>query len=123
VNAVRSALWSDASELPESLSESLQRAEGHAELASALADPTVSRVVVSGNGASWYVANAMWPAALGSDIDVEVLTVPAGTLAGGGFRWRDGDFLLFTTTPVLLKSNESFGSCRGSFRPSKPNFA
>jgi fructoselysine-6-P-deglycase FrlB-like protein len=103
VNAVRSALWSDASELPESLSESLQRADGHAELASALADPTVSRVVVSGNGASWYVANAMWLAALGSDIDVEVLTVPAGMLAGGGFRWRDGDFLLALSSSGSLR--------------------
>jgi fructoselysine-6-P-deglycase FrlB-like protein len=103
VNEVKSALWRDASGLPESLSESLERADGHAEMASALADPSVRRLVVSGNGASWYVANAMWLAALGSEAEVEVLTVPAGMLAAGGFRWRDGDFLLALSSSGSLR--------------------
>jgi fructoselysine-6-P-deglycase FrlB-like protein len=98
-----SALWSDAGGLPDSLSESLGRADGHAEMATALADRSVRRLVVSGNGASWYAANAMWLAALGSAIGMEVLTVPAGILAVRGFHWRDGDFLLALSSSGSLR--------------------
>jgi hypothetical protein len=36
-------------------------------------------------------ANAAWLASLETDLDVDVVSVPAGILAGGGYRWGHGD--------------------------------
>ncbi len=103
MNAVDSTLWRDASELPESLSESLQRADGHEELAQAIAGDSIRRLVLSGNGASWYAANAAWLAAIETDLNLDVVTVPAGILAGGTYRWREGDFLLAISSSGSLR--------------------
>jgi glucosamine--fructose-6-phosphate aminotransferase (isomerizing) len=100
---LHSELWRDASELPDSLRESLDRAYGHAELAGAIADASVRRLVLSGNGASWYAANAAWLAACETELELEVVTVPAGLLAGGTFRWRKGDFLLAISSSGSLR--------------------
>lgn len=99
----QSDLWRDATELPESLADSLDRADGHRELAEAIAARAVRRLVLSGNGASWYAANAGWLAALDTAVNVEVLTVPAGILASRGFRWREGDFLLAISSSGSLR--------------------
>jgi glucosamine--fructose-6-phosphate aminotransferase (isomerizing) len=103
VTVVESRLWQDASELPNSLSDSLDRADGHAELARAIGNASISRLVLSGNGASWYVANAAWLAAIETDLELDVVTVPAGILAGGTFRWRKGDFLLAISSSGSLR--------------------
>ncbi len=59
---------------------------------------------MSGNGASWYAANAAWLAALETPgLDVEVVTVPAGILAAGTFRWRPEDFLLAISSSGSLR--------------------
>jgi glucosamine--fructose-6-phosphate aminotransferase (isomerizing) len=88
------ALWDDVLELPETLARTLDAADGFAETASLLAGSGVRRVVASGNGAAYYAAQALWHAALESNRGPEVVSVPAGLLARGAFRWRVGDLLL-----------------------------
>jgi glucosamine--fructose-6-phosphate aminotransferase (isomerizing) len=83
-----SGLWRDVSELP----ETLEQREGVAEVAALLRG--ARRVVASGNGAAYYVAVALWLASLESDEGPEILAVPSGLLARGGFRWRPGDAFL-----------------------------
>ena len=61
------------------------------------------RVIVSGNGASWYAANAMWHAALLGGQALEVVSVPAGLLASGALRWREGDFLLAVSSSGSMR--------------------
>jgi glucosamine 6-phosphate synthetase-like amidotransferase/phosphosugar isomerase protein len=91
---VETALWQDALEAPEAIAATLERADGHAEVAALLAAKDTQRVVATGNGASWYVASAFWLASLTTAAPCNVVTVPAGLIAAGGFAWRDGDVLL-----------------------------
>src|SRR5262245_7080388 len=85
-------LWQDVSELPDALAETLDAREGFAEVASLLSADGVRRIVATGNGAAYYVAVALWLAALPTP--AEVVAVPSGLVARGGFRWRPGDVLL-----------------------------
>jgi fructoselysine-6-P-deglycase FrlB-like protein len=88
-------LWQDTLELPASLAATLDASEGVAEVAALLAAPDVRRIVVTGNGAAYYIAMALWLAALeGRAGGPELVAVPGGLVAGGRFRWRDGDRLL-----------------------------
>ena len=88
-------IWQDNCELPRALQATLDEAEGFEEVARLLTRPGVRRIVASGNGASYYVAHALWLAALESDrYPVEVVAVPGGLIAKGRFRWREGDVLL-----------------------------
>jgi fructoselysine-6-P-deglycase FrlB-like protein len=88
-------LWADMRELPDSLTATLDAADGFAETAAMLGRPEVKRIVASGNGAAYYVAMALWLAAQhtpGSGPDV--IAVPSGLLARGWFGFRPGDRLL-----------------------------
>jgi fructoselysine-6-P-deglycase FrlB-like protein len=87
-------LWHDLAELPQSLASTLQRSEGAAGVARLLGDGGVRRIVASGNGAAYYVAVALWLAALDGAAGPDVVAVPSGLLARGVFRWRSGDALL-----------------------------
>lgn len=88
-------IWQDALEMPEALQTTLDDSEGFADVASFLRRNGTRRIVASGNGASYYVAQALWLAALEGDrCPLEVVAVPGGLLAKGGFRWREGDVLL-----------------------------
>lgn len=88
-------IWQDACEMPEALQTTLDASEGFAEVAGFLRRGGTRRIVASGNGASYYVAQALWLAALeGARSPLEVVAVPGGLLAKGGFRWREGDVLL-----------------------------
>lgn len=84
-------LWQDVQELPDSLASTLEARDGVAEAAALLGDDSVRRVVVSGNGAAYYVAMALWLASLEGAGGPDVLAVPSGLLARGAFPWRDGD--------------------------------
>lgn len=96
-------LWHDTTRIPDHLVATLDDAEGFRDIAALITRPSVRRVIASGNGASYYVALALWLAALeGLDSPVEVVPVPAGLLARDAFRWRDGDVLL-----ALSSSGES----------------
>jgi glucosamine--fructose-6-phosphate aminotransferase (isomerizing) len=74
-------------------------AEGDAKAAAALlGSPAVRRVVVTGNGAAYYAAVALWLAALEGDGGPEVVALPAGLVARGTFHWRAGDAVLAVST-------------------------
>lgn len=97
-------LWQDACELPEALQATLDDSDGFSEVASLLRRDGVRRIVASGNGASYYVAQALWLAALEGDrYPFEVVPVPGGLLARGRFRWRDGDILLAISSSGELR--------------------
>ncbi len=85
-------IWQDTGELPDSLAATIDEARGFDDVVRLLSRPGTRRLVASGNGASYYVAQALWLAALeGGRYPIEVVAVPAGLLARGAFRWRDGD--------------------------------
>ncbi len=87
-------LWQDTADVPEALAQTLDAAEGFADVADLIRSPEVRRLVASGNGASYYVAHALWLASLHGAAAVEVLGIPAGLLCGRRFAWREGDLLL-----------------------------
>ena len=86
-------LWRDVTELPSTLAETLDRADRR-EVAALVGGKGVRRIVASGNGAAYYVAVALWLASLEGAAGPEVVAVPSGLLARGGFAWRPGDVLL-----------------------------
>lgn len=87
-------LWQDALELPESLSATLDAADGFAEVAGLLSHRDAQRIVVTGNGASYYVALNLWLASLMGPTARQVIAVPIGLIATGHLEWRRGDVLL-----------------------------
>jgi fructoselysine-6-P-deglycase FrlB-like protein len=92
-------LWRDVEELPSSVEATLADTTGLGQVAALLGGGSVSRVVASGNGASFYVAVALWLASLeGPDGAPEVVAVPSGLLAYGAFAWRPGDALLVVSS-------------------------
>jgi glucosamine--fructose-6-phosphate aminotransferase (isomerizing) len=89
----RTVLWQDALGIPAAIEATLNDRTGIEEAAGFLRTARPGRIVASGNGASWYVALALWLASLGSE-GPELLAVPAGLLGSRAWRWRDGDVLL-----------------------------
>ena len=87
-------LWRDVTELPSSLEATFEDTTGVADVAALLGAEGVRRVVASGNGAAYYVAVALWLASLEGPAGPDVVAVPSGLLARGGFAWRRGDVLL-----------------------------
>jgi fructoselysine-6-P-deglycase FrlB-like protein len=88
-------LWADIRELPEGLAATVDACDGLTDTAALLGAGDVRRIVVSGNGAAYYVAMAMWLAALQAPgRGPELVAVPSGLLAGGWFSFRPGDRLL-----------------------------
>ena len=51
-------------------------------------------MIATGNGAAYYVAQALWLASLDGRRGAPVVAVPGGLVAGGRFNWRPGDRLL-----------------------------
>lgn len=91
----RSGLWDDVVEIPSALSVTLEERQGFAAAASLIKQRCPNRLVVSGNGAAYYVAHALWLASLATPgSSSEVLAVPSGLLARGRFVWRPGDLLI-----------------------------
>ena len=85
-------LWRDLNEVPEALRQTLQTADGFDSAADALRG--ASRVIATGNGAAYYVAQALWLASLDGPGGAPVVALPGGLVAGGRFNWRPGDRLL-----------------------------
>ncbi len=93
-------IWREALAMPETLRETLDRADGLDDVAALLSAPGTRRIVATGNGASWYAAIALQLAALlepRASVP-EVLAAPGGMLAGRALAWRDGDVLLAFST-------------------------
>ena len=90
----QSGLWLDVLEMPEALQRTLDANAGVADAIAVLRDPSVRRVVATGNGAAYYVAFAIALAALESRTGPELVALPAGVVADPRFAWRDGDRLL-----------------------------
>ena len=88
----KTELWRDLTEVPEALRQTLDAADGFDAAADALRGAT--RVIATGNGAAYYVAQALWLASLDGTGGAPVVAVPGGLVAGGRFNWRPGDRLL-----------------------------
>jgi fructoselysine-6-P-deglycase FrlB-like protein len=97
------ALWDDTLAIPAAIRATLEAADGFAEVVALLA--TARRVVVSGNGAAWYVALAAWLTSLESRpvMPAPVVALPAGVITSGRFEWRDGDVLLMVSASGELR--------------------
>jgi glucosamine 6-phosphate synthetase-like amidotransferase/phosphosugar isomerase protein len=90
-------LWKDALELPESLTATLDAADGFRDVADLLSHRSVRRIVVTGNGASYYVALNLWLASIMNSASADtpdVMAIPIGLIATGHFSWRRGDVML-----------------------------
>jgi fructoselysine-6-P-deglycase FrlB-like protein len=97
-----SKLWADTLAIPEAILGTLSAVDGVDGVAQLLAEGR--RVVISGNGAAWYVALGLQLATLeGPALPAPVLAVPAGMLASGRFRWHPGDVLLAVSTSGELR--------------------
>lgn len=94
VAARESLLWSEARRIPSTVADTLQRADGFEGVGRLLTAPTTRRIVVTGNGASFYAGHALWLASLAAPAPAEVVAIPGGLLATGSFRWRKGDVML-----------------------------
>jgi glucosamine--fructose-6-phosphate aminotransferase (isomerizing) len=97
-------VWRDVCDMPGYLEHTLARSEGIDAVGARLAAESVGRIVATGNGASYYAAQALWLAALsGMRQPKEVIAVPAGLLAGEAFHLRDDDLLLAISSSGELR--------------------
>jgi glutamine---fructose-6-phosphate transaminase (isomerizing) len=93
--AAHADVWRETRAIPGVLAETLDRRTGFDDVLALLRRQATRRLLVTGNGASSYVAHALWLAALaGPRRPVEVLGVPTGLLATGDLRLGEGDVLL-----------------------------
>jgi fructoselysine-6-P-deglycase FrlB-like protein len=99
----RTRLWQEARGIPTALHRTLGDARGFEDAARLLADAEVRRIVVTGNGAAFYVAQALWLVALEGAAGPEIAAVPAGLLATRRFAWRPGDRLLVVSSSGELR--------------------
>ena len=111
-------LWLDVRELPELLQATLDQEQGFSDVAGLLRGRGVERIVITGNGASYYVALALWLTATGESADSPpVMAVPAGLLLSGGCRWRPGDALLVVSSSGELRDIVEFTRSDNRPRP------
>lgn len=93
--ATASGLWQDVLELPSSLAATLEQRDGFIDAVDLVSGSGARRLVISGNGAAYYVAIALWLASLGGEAPgPEVCAVPSGLVARGQFAWRPGDLFI-----------------------------
>ncbi|MGA2803768.1 MAG: SIS domain-containing protein [Acidimicrobiales bacterium] len=97
------ALWQDMCETPETVAATLDTATGHGELARLLASHRPGRIVATGNGASFYVATALWLASLSAPLPTPVVAIPAGLLATDTFTLSPDDLVLAFSTSGELR--------------------
>jgi glutamine---fructose-6-phosphate transaminase (isomerizing) len=85
-------LWADVRELPGALGETVAAADV-AEAVALLRG--AERIVATGNGAAYYVAHALWLAALESGAaGPPIVAVPCGIAVRDRFAWQPGDAVL-----------------------------
>jgi len=98
-----STLWQETCILPRTLERTLAAADGFDEVATLVR--SAERVVVTGNGAAYYVALALWLASLETTASQRpsVVAVPAGLVARGALAWRNGDAMLAVSSSGELR--------------------
>jgi len=95
VKYLDTGLWADVRELPGALGATVEAGDGAARAADLLRTAGVERIVATGNGAAYYVAHALWLAALETGASgPSMVALPCGVVARAGFRWRPGDAVL-----------------------------
>lgn len=89
-------IWQDLREVPDLLQSTIDaNSEAVAAVAELLTRPGTRRLVTTGNGASYYVAQTLWLASMAAPHwPVDVVAIPGGLVARGAFQWRPGDALL-----------------------------
>jgi glucosamine--fructose-6-phosphate aminotransferase (isomerizing) len=89
-------IWQDLLEVPDQLQRTLDANEDAiAAVADLLTLPGTRRLVATGNGASYYVAQTLWLASMTApECPVDVVAIPGGLVARRAFQWRPGDALL-----------------------------
>ena len=89
-------LWADLQHTPDVLERTLAEQDGRATAARLLRPGRARRLVAVGNGASSYIAQALWLAALETrgNAPMQVTAVPAGLLTTGRMHWEAGDAIL-----------------------------
>jgi fructoselysine-6-P-deglycase FrlB-like protein len=97
------ALWGDVRQIGRAVADTLARTAEHDDVAGFLAESAVRRLVISGNGASYYVGMAVWLASLTGRAMPEVVAIPAGLLSPRTFDWREGDRLLIVSSSGELR--------------------
>jgi glutamine---fructose-6-phosphate transaminase (isomerizing) len=110
-------LWRDATRIPDVVAATLDRREGFADVLALLSAPNTRRVVVTGNGAAYYVGLALWTASVAGPAGPEVLAVPAGLLASGDLAWRPGDVVLVVSSSGELRDVVELLPASGLPRP------
>jgi fructoselysine-6-P-deglycase FrlB-like protein len=100
----KTSLWSDTKRIPEVLSANLDRGDSLVHTLSQIGVDGAGRIVVTGNGASYYAAQTMAVAAsLGGRTGPEVFAAPAEWLVSPHFTWRADDRLIVVSTSGELK--------------------
>ena len=111
-------LWLDVAELPELLQATLDQGQGFTDVADLLRGRGVGRIVITGNGASYHVALALWLTAIGGSADgPRAMAIPAGLLLSGGFQRRPGDALLVVSSSGELRDIVEFTRSDNCPRP------
>ncbi len=98
-----SLVWADALGIPNAITQTLANETGVKAAAARLAQSDVTRIVASGNGASYYAALALSLASLAQPCGVSVTALPAGVFVHGRYRWQDGDYLLVFSSSGELR--------------------
>ncbi|HKG57618.1 MAG TPA: hypothetical protein VKA85_10255 [Candidatus Limnocylindrales bacterium] len=99
-----SRLLADTLAIPRSIRATLDARDGFETVERLLRDEAGARVVLTGNGAAWYVALGASLALLESaPTPVPVVALPAGILAAGAIAWRPDDVLLAVSTSGELR--------------------
>ena len=100
---MQTRVWREARGIPRALERTLAEARGFDDVVALVAAQNVRRVIVSGNGAAFYVAHALWLASLEGESGFELVAVPAGVLASSRFAWREGDRLVVVSSSGELR--------------------
>src|SRR3954451_19945801 len=99
-----SRVWADTVAIPRSIEATLEAREGFTAIGALLGDDGTRRVVLTGNGAAWYVAFGASLALLeGRPTPAPVVAVPAGIIAARAFAWHPGDVLVAVSTSGELR--------------------
>ncbi len=98
-----SDLWTDLVAVPAAVDSTLEEAIGFDAVGRLLGDPGVERVFICGNGASYYVALALWLGSLTAPTGPTVVALPAGLLEASMPNLGSADRLLLVSASGELR--------------------